>query len=161
MDPLFQQDSPSADYLLDKQFENDLSIDEESHKAEVEGYLCSELPRSLCPPNVDFYFYSSTLVAQKFLLTGKLNELRSNAEIRTSLKILALKYLSAVGSIYTELVNVTACIDGNYRQSISDLHQLLLSDDESLCILAFSLFANLENTHHRSGEKFPHFYPTG
>jgi hypothetical protein len=160
MDPLFQTDSPAADYLLDKQFENELVISEAPAKEEVKGFLCARLPHCSCPPNADFYFYSSTLVADKFLLTGRLGEIRD--DVRTSLKILALKYLASVGTIYEDLTNVTVCADGNCRQTLSDLYQLLSDNDEGLCIAAFNLFASLENTYHKNGQKFPStFYPTG
>lgn len=160
MDPLFQSDSPSVDYLLDRQFENESVINDESIK-EVEGYLCSGFPSSFCPPNSDFYFYSSTLVAQKFLLTGKIGELHSG--VRTSLKILALKYLASVGSIYEDLANVVVYdLENDYKQGISDLHQLLTNDDEGLLMTTFNLFANIENTSHQNGQKVPlNFYSTG
>jgi hypothetical protein len=162
MDPLFQTDSPAADYLLDRQFENELVISETPVKEEVKGFLCARLPSCACPPNADFYFYSGTLVAEKFLLTGRLGEIRTDNEVRTSLKILALKYLATVGTVYEDLTSVTVCADGICRQTLSDLYQLLSNNDEGLCMATFSLLANLENTYHKNGQKFPStFYPTG
>jgi hypothetical protein len=161
MDPLFHNNQDEED--LSEQLETEVVIDEPENVKEIEGNLCSELPRSFCPPNSDFYFYSSTLIAQKFLLTGKIGELRSNAEVRTSIKLLALKYLAAIASNYEELVNIVVICPGDgYRQGISDLYQILLGDDESLCMSTYSLFANLENTYQRSGQKPPsNLYPSG
>ncbi|KAI6176991.1 Huntingtin [Aphelenchoides bicaudatus] len=164
MDPLFQTqtDSPIADYLLDKQFENELVISGTPINEEVKGFLCARLPTCSCPPNADFYLYSATLIAEKFLLTGKLGEIRPDSEVRTSLKMLALKYLAAIGTVYENLTNVTVCVDGVYRQPLSDLHQLLSSSDEGISMAVFNLFASLENTYHKNGQRFPStFYPTG
>lgn len=165
MDPLFQSDSPVNDYLLDKQFEEEEASTEipPTKQTEIcEGLLCAQLPPSCCPPNADFFLYSSTLIAEKFLLAGRMGELKSDSEIRTSLKILALKYLALVGSTYQHLTDVTVPAEKNSRQSLSDLHQLLSSSDEGLCIAAFSLFVNLESTYYRSGRKLPQaFYTAG
>ncbi|KAI6240835.1 hypothetical protein M3Y99_00390700 [Aphelenchoides fujianensis] len=150
VDPLLQSQLSGEDLLDGTSPESNLA--EDSFASPVEGPLCECLPTSFGSPSDDFCFFLSTWLVGKFLLTGQPGEIRSNAEVRTSLKILALKNLASIAAIYEPLADVVVC-SKNYKQPITEIYQYFTYDDDVLCMSVYSLFAAMERTAFRSGRK--------
>ncbi|KAI6201528.1 Huntingtin [Aphelenchoides besseyi] len=148
VDPLYRNRMSIDDSFDEKS--PDSNPTEDSFVNPIEGLICDQLPTSFGSPSDDFCFYSSTWVCRRFLLTGQSGEIRSNLEVRTSLKILALKYLASVAAIYDRLIDVTV-FSKNSKQGISELYQYFAYDDDALCMAVYSLFAVLERTSLRTG----------
>ncbi|CAD5217303.1 unnamed protein product [Bursaphelenchus okinawaensis] len=166
-DPLFRPNSPS-EYLLDNVEEQQESPTDSSYQL-IDGPLCEKLPKvpdqqqaSKQPfQQQHFVYYTCYTILSKFLLSGKPGELKSDTDVRISIKVMVLKVMANIVGKYEGVLikndtestwNITDVVLGG--QSFMDIQSLIQSSDDTLAVRCFEVFANLEARLVRSGVKY-------
>uniref|UniRef100_A0A1I8BYQ3 HEAT repeat-containing protein 1 n=1 Tax=Meloidogyne hapla TaxID=6305 RepID=A0A1I8BYQ3_MELHA len=125
-----------------KSFEDQQCSNSAISSEETQGIL-EFLPDSFCNTGVNFWIYSALFVARKFLLAGK-GRIRSNREIRTSYKILALNYIADSLIMESSLIQQPIFDSDGQHYYLTDLHLYIGNDDDNLAIAALNFFFNVE-----------------
>uniref|UniRef100_A0A1I7S7J4 Uncharacterized protein n=1 Tax=Bursaphelenchus xylophilus TaxID=6326 RepID=A0A1I7S7J4_BURXY len=147
-DPLFRRSSPS-EYLLDnvEEPETQESPSHSAHEA-IYGPLCAELPKTRLESTANFLDYTGYTILSKFLFTGTPGELKSDSEVRVSIKVLALKVLAAISAVYYK---INELVIG--QQHFSDIQILIQNSDDAVSVRCFEVLTNLETEMIRKGTK--------